>query len=142
MASVIYNNFKKEINESVDWDDNSTTDIKVMLVTSSYVPNIDTHLTVDQVTNEVIGAGYVAGGAVLINRSISIDNANDLAKYLGDNIVWSTSTITARGAVIYKDTGTPSTSPLICYIDFGEDKVTTNSDFVIAWNTNGIFTLN
>lgn len=138
MANVIYNSFKGAIN-SVSWGDNSTTTIKAMLVTSGYVPNIDTHSFISDVTNEVTGAGYTAGGKALLNRTITIDTTNDLAKYDADDIAWTASTVTARGLVIYKDTGTPATSPLIAYIDFVSDKTSVDADFVIAWHANGIF---
>lgn len=41
MANAIYNSFKRDImNGSIDLD---TDTIRLMLVTSTYVPNIDTH---------------------------------------------------------------------------------------------------
>jgi hypothetical protein len=43
---------------------------------------------------------------------------------------WSSSSITARGALIYKSaTGNPA----IAVIDFGEDKQTSSADFVIQF---------
>ncbi len=138
MASAIYNGFKNKIG-GIDWSDNSTTTIKVMLVTSSYTLNIDTHIFIDDVSNEVVGDGYTSGGAEIITRSVTTDTSNDLAKYDGDDVTWASSTITARGAVIYKDSGTPSTSPLIAYIDFGIDKESISGDFVIEWHTDGVF---
>ena len=63
MADVIYNSFKRDImNGSIDLD---TDTIKVMLVTSTYTPNQDTHTKRSDVTNEVSGTGYTAGGATL-----------------------------------------------------------------------------
>ncbi len=141
MANLVYNNFKKEVNGGIDWDDNSSTTIKCMLVTSSYTPDADTHAFKDDVTNEVTGTGYTAGGKEIINRTITVDNVNDIGVYDGDDIEWTSSTITARGAVIYKDTGTASTSPLITYIDFGADKISDDGSFTIQWHTDGIFKL-
>lgn len=141
MANWIYNSFKEKISTEVDWSDNSTTTVKAMLVTSSYVPDIDLHDYVDDITNEVVGTGYTAGGAEITTRTITIDTATDTAKYDGDDVVWSSSTITARACVIYKDTGTASTSPLIAYIDFGADKQSSAGDFVIQWSADGIFKL-
>jgi hypothetical protein len=57
---------------------------------------------------------------------------------------WSASTITARYAVIYKVGAGASTSPLICYIDFGENKSSDGDNFIIDWDdtaTGGIFNL-
>lgn len=139
MASVVYNSFKRDIgNGGIDWD---TDTIKVALVTSSYSPNIDTHDNFDDVTNEVTGTGYTAGGATLASTTATVDTTNDRASYDAADTSWATSTITARGAVIYKSTGTASTSKLICYIDFGSDVTSTASNFSITWNANGILTL-
>ena len=55
-----------------------------------------------------------------------------------DDATWDPSTITARGAVIYKDTGVPTTSPLIAYIDFASDKSSSGDRFKIVWSTTGI----
>jgi hypothetical protein len=140
MASAIYNSFKRDIaNGSIDLD---TDTIKVMLVTSSYSPNIDSHDKRDDVTNEVSGTGYSAGGATLANKSVTVDNTNDRALFDADNVVWSTASITARGAVLYKSRGGASSADeLICYIDFGSDITSTAADFTLAFNASGIIAL-
>ena len=140
MADVIFNNFKKLImNGGVDLD---TDTIKVALVTSSYAPNQDTHDFFDDVTNEVSGTGYSAGGSALANKSVTADNTDNEGVFDADDVSWTTSTITARAAVLYKDTGVASTSALICYIDFGADKSSTAGTFQITWNAEGILNLN
>lgn len=139
MADVIYNSFKKKIMDgSIDLD---TDTIKVALVTSSYTPNQDLHDFFDDVTDEVSGTGYSAGGASLANKAVTQDNTNNKGVFDADDVTWSTSTITARGAVLYKSTGTASTSALICYIDFGSDKLSAGGNFTIQWNASGILTL-
>lgn len=140
MADVIYNNFKKLImNGGIDLD---TDTIKVALVTSSYTPNQDTHDFFDDVTNEVSGTGYTAGGASLANKAVTADNTDNEGVFDADDVTWSTSTITARGAVIYKSTGTASTSALIAYIDFGSDQSSSAGNFTITWGAEGILNLN
>lgn len=140
MADVIYNNFKKLImNGGIDLD---TDTIKVALVTSSYTPDQDTHDFFDDVTNEVTGTGYTAGGASLASKAVTADNTDNEGVFDADDVSWTTSTITARGAVIYKSTGTASTSALIAYLDFTTDKVSTAGTFTIAWNAEGILNLN
>ena len=139
MADVIYNDFKKNImNGTIDLDTNT---IRVMLVTSSYTPDQDTHEFKDSVTNEVVGTGYTAKGAELANKTVTADDTDNEGVFDADDVTWSSSTITARGAVIYKDTGTAGTSPLICYLDFAADKSSSNGDFTIAWNAEGIVNL-
>lgn len=140
MADVIFNSFKKKIMDgSIDLD---TDTIKVALVTSSYTPDQDVHDFFDDVTNEVVGTGYSAGGASLASKVCSADNTDNEGVFDADDVSWTTSTITARAAVLYKSTGTASTSALIAYIDFGSDKVSTAGTFTIAWNAEGILNLN
>lgn len=55
-----------------------------------------------------------------------------------DDVTWASSTITARYAVIYKDTGVATTSPLIGFVDFGQDESSSNGNFTIQWSANGI----
>lgn len=50
--------------------------IKASLHTSSYTPNLDTHETFSQVTNEVTGTGYTAGGVTLGSKTITYTAAD------------------------------------------------------------------
>lgn len=110
----------------------------VALVTDSYTPDIDAHEFFDDITDEVVGTGYTADGAEITTKVVSQDNANDLGKFDGDDVEWTTATITARAAIIWKDTGNDATSPLIRYHDFGEDKSTVGTTFKITWGATGI----
>lgn len=139
MANVIYNSFKKKIMDgSIDLD---TDTIKVALVTSSYTPDQDAHDFFNDVTNEVSATGYTAGGATLANKAVTQDNTDNEGVFDADDVTWSSSSIVARGAVIYKDTGSAATSPLIAYIDFGSDQTSSSGDFTISWNSEGIINL-
>jgi len=143
MADVIYNAFKyRQLGDTSITPINLKTDtIKIALVTSSYTPNIDSHDFFDDVTNEVVGTGYTAGGNTL-TVTTSQDNTDNEGVFDAADTSWSTSTITARGAVIYKSTGTASTSPLICYIDFGLNVVSLAGTFAITFAAEGIINLN
>jgi hypothetical protein len=121
--------------------DLDTDTLKIALVTSSYTPDQDAHDNFDDVTNEVTGTGYTSGGATL-TPSVSVDNTDNEGVFDAADVSWTTSTITARGAVIYKSTGTASTSKLICYLDFGSDKSTSNGTFAITFAAEGILNLN
>jgi len=113
-----------------------------MLVTSTYVPDIDLHDYKDDITNEVTGAGYTAGGAEITTKTVTQDNTDDEGVFDGADVTWAASTITARGAVLYKDTTVATTSPVICYFDFVTDKSSSGGDFTIQWNAEGIINLN
>jgi len=136
MPSKLYGNFLvKALNKEVDWD---TDTIKVALTTSSYTPNQDTHDYFNDVTNEVSGTGYTAGGNTLGSKTITYDDANNVIVLDAADTTWASSTITARYAVVYASTGTASTSPLIGYVDFGSDQSSTNGNFTITWDSTGI----
>lgn len=140
MADVVYNAFKKNIaNGSIDLD---TDTIKVMLVTSSYTPDQDAHEDRADVTNEVTGTGYTTGGAEITSKTVTADNTDNEGVFDGADVTWPSSTITARGAVVYKSTGTAANDLLICYIDFGSDKISTAGDFTIQWAAEGIVNIN
>ena len=136
MASKLYGSFlQKALNKEVDWD---TDTIKVALTTSSYTPNQDTHDYYNDVTNEVSGTGYTAGGATLASKTNTYDSGTNVITLDAADVTWSSSTITARYAVIYADTGTSSTSPLIGYVDFGSDQSSSAGNFTITWDSTGI----
>lgn len=126
-------------NKEIDFDSDT---IKVMLCTSTYTPNQDTHRYKSSVTNEVTGTGYTAGGATLGSPSLTYTGATNVLKLDANDAVWTTSTITARYAVIYDATpGTDATRPLIAYIDFGADVTSTAGDFTIVFDSAGIATI-
>lgn len=139
MANAIFNSFKRDTMDGAIDLANDT--IKIALVTSSYTPDIDAHEDFADITNEVSGTGYTAGGETL-TTTVSVDDTDNEGVFDANDVTWSASTITARGAVIYKDTGTPATSPLVCYIDFGADKTSTAGDFVVTFDSEGILNLN
>jgi hypothetical protein len=137
MATVIVNSFFKHImNGGIDLD---TDTIKVMLLTSTHTSNVDTQEFIDDVSaNEVSGTGYTAGGATLANKAVTQDDTDNEGVFDADDVTWSTSTITARYAVYYKDTGTPATSPIIHIEDFTTDKISSGGNFTIQHNAEGI----
>jgi hypothetical protein len=90
--------------------------LKVMLVTAAYTPDIDNHAFRSDVTNEVSGTGYTAGGKALTGNGVTVDTAANEAVFDADNVFWASSTITARGAVIYADSGNAATDRLIHYV--------------------------
>lgn len=128
--------FTSLANKEIDW---GTDTVKVMLCTSTYTPNQATHQYKSSVTNEVTGTGYTAGGATLASKTEAI--ASHVKTFDAADTAWTTSTITARYAVVYVSTGTDAASPLICYVDFGADVISTAGTFTIQWDPAGIFTI-
>lgn len=131
--------FKSAFNKEIDF--NSDT-IKVALVTSSYTFDQDAHDYFNDITNEVTGTGYTAGGATLGSPTVTYTGGSNTLALDGADVSWTTSTITARGAVVYDSTpATDATRPLICFVDFGADVSTTAGTFQISWDAAGIATV-
>lgn len=143
MASLVYNNYKARmlgLGTMIDLDGDT---IKLALLTSSYTPDQDAHDFFDDVSaNEVSASGsYSAGGATL-SVTITQDNTDDEGVFDATDVSFTSATISARYAVIYKSTGVSSTSPLICLIDFGSTQTSTAGTFAITFASEGILNIN
>lgn len=115
----------------------NTDALKVLLLTSTYVPNQALHQYRSDLTNEVVGAGYTAGGFAL--TSVAVTTSGLVTTLAAANASWSASTITARYAAIVDTTpATAATQPLISYVDFGADVVSSGTLFSIIWDPSGI----
>jgi hypothetical protein len=133
MASLIYDSVTRdEATAAVDFD---TDTFYAMLVTSSYVPNKGTHAKRSDVTNEVSGTGYSAGGAASA-VTVALDTSNHKTTITFGAVSWASSSITARGAVYYKHRGGASSADeLVAYDDFGADVTSTNGTFSLGATT-------
>lgn len=97
-TTTVYNSYKKDVLDGTIDLVNDT--IKVALCTSSYTPDIDAHSFFDDITNEVVGTGYTAGGETLGTKTTTQDNTDDEGVFDAADTTWSSSTITARYAII------------------------------------------
>lgn len=114
--------------------------LKVMLTTSSYAPNLATHDFRNDVTNEVVGAGYVAGGRTLTNVTVYVSASKVYID--ADPVSWNPSTLTVRAAVVYKARGgAASADELLCIASWDEDLITASSNFAITWQPAGFLSL-
>jgi hypothetical protein len=123
MASLIYNRMLELwARGGIDFD---TDTFKRLLTTSAYTENKDTHDFRDDVTNEITGTGYTAGGATT-TVTVTLDTANDRLDIVFATTTWPSSTLTARKAVVYKSRGGASSADELIYVnDFGADVSTT-----------------
>lgn len=133
MASLIYNRgLELWARGSIDFD---TDTFRWMLTTSAYSEDKDAHDFRNDVTNEVTGTGYTAGGAVA-TVTVNLDTANDRVDVTLGGVNWPSSTITARKAVLYKARGgVSSADELVAVNDFGADVSTTAGTFTLAAST-------
>ena len=101
---------------------------KIALYTSSATLGAAT--TAYATTNDTTGTAYNAGGNSLTNvtpTSSGTPAFTDVA-----DTTWSTSTITARGALIYNDS---VSDKAVLVLDFGSDKSSSSGDFTITFPT-------
>lgn len=140
---TFYNPFKKKL---IDNDVDFAADTIKCSLHTGYTPNIDSHDNWDDVsaTEYGTGSGYTAGGVTLGSKTVTVDTANDQADVDAADIVWTglgpLTPATPGHAIFWKDTGTPSTSALICYMELGTT-ATNGSNYTIALNAGGLFTL-
>jgi hypothetical protein len=111
---------------------------KAALTTDGYIPVLDTDEFFDDVTNEVTGVGYTAGGVELTGLAWTYDTTNNRMQLDCDEVAWTGATLTARRAIIYRDTGDPATSPLLSWVDFGADAAPAGTTFTITF-TDGVY---
>jgi hypothetical protein len=134
MPSFIYNSaIRDEAVGAIDYD---TDTFYAMLVTSAYVANKDTHTKRSNITNEVVGAGYTAGGVPVTVTVGAVDTANDRVVITFAAHEWPNATITARGEAIYKRRGGASSADeLVMFNEFASDVISTNGTFSVAAST-------
>ena len=82
-------------------------------------------------SNEVTGTNYVAKGNSLTNVTPTSTGTTAFTDF--SDTTWSSSTITARGAMIYNDSATGD--PSVVILDFGSDKSSSSGDFTIVFPT-------
>tara|TARA_R110001592_G_scaffold335122_1_gene619712 strand:+ start:927 stop:1385 length:459 start_codon:yes stop_codon:yes gene_type:complete len=145
MANVVYNEYKNNLILGSTPFSAATTAFGVYLVTSGYTPTEGDTFS-DTSTYEVSTAGYsrqqlsgvtvtkveVGGGATGVDDYYKVD-ATDSA--FGPNV-----TITAAGAIVFqKDTNLTNTpTSIVTFVDFSGSKSSSNGDFTVVWNANGI----
>lgn len=124
ITQAMCTSFKTELLGGVH--DIDTDVIKIALYTSTATLGAAT--TAYSSTNEASGTGYTAGGNTLTNATISSDGTTAIVDF--DNTTWVSSTITARGALIYNSS---KANRAIAVLDFGSDKTSTDGDFTIQF---------
>lgn len=129
MANTLYDYCRQRFMEAqINW---MTDTVKVILVsTSAYTPQTAVH----QYLADIPVSARIAGPVTLTAKATT-GGAADAA----DCTFTSVSGATINAIVIYKDTGTEATSPLIAYIDTATGlPITPNGgDIIVTWD-NGV----
>jgi hypothetical protein len=130
ITQAMCTSFKKELMEAKhNFLNSGGNTFKIALYTSSATLSAAT--TAYSATNEVSGTNYTAAG----NTLTRVDPASSGTTAYTDfaDTTWSSSTITARGAVVYNDSA--SGDPSVIFLNFGSDKTSTAGDFTITFPT-------
>ena len=133
MANALYPKWKQALLEFTANNDLDGQTVKVALVTAGY-----TYSSTDQfyssVSASVVGTPQTSGSKTFTN---GVFDGSDVTftSVTGSQVV---------SLVIYVDTGSAATSPLVAFIDTSVTNlpVTPNGgDIAITWNASGIFAL-
>jgi hypothetical protein len=129
MASIIY---MSALDDAAKGNINYALDaFKVMLVSSAYTPNA-AHAKRSDITDEVSGTGYSAGGSAVAVAATK-DMANKREDVSLGGAAWAGATLNEHGAVYYKSRGgAPTADELVAYIDFLGDVISTNGTFTLS----------
>lgn len=135
--SYIKGKYTGEFTAFVDHDADT---FKVSIHTVTYSPNRATHQYHDDLTNEVTGTNYTAGGNEVANPAVTVA-ANVITFDADDPATWAqdgSGFNDGRIAVLYKDSGASATSNLVAYNDFGSSKGNVDGDLAIELAADGI----
>ena len=102
---------------------------KIALYTSD--ADLSASTTVYSASNEASGTGYTAGGNTLTVSQVP--TSTDTTAFLSFSPTsWASSTISARGDLIYNST---QSDKAVAVLDFGDTKTTTNQTLTIEFPT-------
>jgi hypothetical protein len=133
-----YYKFKKKVLQgSIPLE---TGNIKLALVTNAYILDLNHEFFSDLGATQIVDAGYTAGGKALLNKVIN-EVVNKM--YLdADDPTWVfVGNVAIAKAILYLDTGVPSTSPLLSVYIADPEKVVVNSTYTFKINTLGLLEL-
>jgi|TARA_E500000318_G_scaffold42872_1_gene40896 hypothetical protein len=129
ISTAMCTSFKQELLVGThNFTATSGNSFKLALYTSSATLGAST--TAYTTSNEVSGTGYTAAGAALTNVTPTTSGTTAFADFA--DLTFSSSTITANGALIYNDT---QSDKAVCALAFGGDKTSTAGDFTIQFPT-------
>ena len=142
----LYDTFRRKQASGSGGVNLTSVTVKLMLVTSAYTPNQNTHDFRDDLgATEVSGTGYTAGGNTLSTVTVSMDGSGNVTIDANDPAAWAQASggfTNARRAVIYVARGgAASADELIAYSDdFGSDLGNAAASLTLALNALGLIT--
>jgi hypothetical protein len=125
-TSAVTNQYKLDI-QNGEHETGDTYKIALYVAASTIGAGTTAYTSTNEVAN---GGGYTTGGQALSGRAASLDGSTAILDWTTDP-QWTSSTITARGAMIYNDTHASNLS--LCVLDFGADIISTNGNFNVVF---------
>lgn len=126
--------FKVQLLQAVHNFNTTGDTFKIALYTAD--ANLGPDTTAYTSANEVVGAGYLAGGVTLVipsNPTSGTNLANLTTAYTTfNNATWASASFTARAALIYNSS---QNNASVAVLDFGSDKTASNDTFQIVFPT-------
>lgn len=126
--------------------DFSTVTVKGLLIDNVAVlteTQLDTWVDRADVTNEhAVSGNYVDGGFACTVTIGAVDTATnktpiDIIPTAGNGAaVFSNSTISSLGCILYVSTGVEANDLLICFVDFGGEVNSSDADFKVTLSTD------
>ena len=134
MANALYPKWKEQLLQFTANNNLSSGTVKVALVDTGTYTYSSTHQFYSSVSSAVVGTPQTIGSKAFTDGVF--DGADVTFTAVTGNSV--------EALVLYIDTGTASTSPLVAYIDTrvtGLPVTPNGGDITITWNASGIFAL-
>ena len=129
ISTAFCTSFKQGLMKGLhDFDNPGGNTFKIALYTSSATLGAAT--TEYDVSNEVTGTGYSAGGNTLTAVTPTTSGTTAYTDFA--DTTWSNATITANGALIYNANSANASCVVLA---FGSDKTSSNGDFTIVFPT-------
>lgn len=137
MANALYGKGKEKLLSSTNAISLDTDTIKVCLVKNTYAQNLTTDEWYTAISSHLAG-----GSAATMNTQTLASKSITLGVFDAADVTFPSVTAgdVCEAVVIWKDTGTAGTSPLLAYIDTitGFPLTTNGGDVVIQWD-NGAY---
>lgn len=114
---------------------------KVMLLHDTYVYDATDAWVSDVSTHEATGTSYTAGGLTLAGVTYTYDAVTGVVKVDATDLTPAGLSVVCQFAVVYMDTGTPATSPLLTCTDLTDDADDTITGLPVSAAGLGYITL-
>tara|TARA_R110002167_G_scaffold113334_1_gene286267 strand:+ start:2607 stop:3035 length:429 start_codon:yes stop_codon:yes gene_type:complete len=127
ITQAMCSSFKQEILVGThNFTASSGNAFKMSLYTSSATINATT--TAYTSGNEASGTGYSSTGKAVVAVTPVLSGTTALVDFA--DLTWGSSSITARGALIYNDT---QSDKAVIVLDFGSNKTSSSGDFTVQF---------